>query len=104
VRKDSDIKSIADLKGKRVPSDYVNQKVLDVLSQGTLANAGLSYADVAFKDAANRALRTMIRSGAFEEIYQRWFQSPVAPAGLNLKLPMSEALRDRIVAAKAAPG
>ena len=46
VRKDSDIKSIADLKGKRVPSDYVSQKVLDVLSQGSLANAGLSYADV----------------------------------------------------------
>ena len=60
--------------------------------------------DAAFRDAANRALRTMIRSGAFEEIYQRWFQSPVAPAGLNLKLPMSEELRGRVVAAKAAPG
>jgi hypothetical protein len=46
VRKDSGIKSIADLKGKRVPSDYVSQKVLDILSLGTLANGGLSYADV----------------------------------------------------------
>jgi hypothetical protein len=46
VRKDSGIKSIADLKGKRVPTDYVSQKVIDVLTQGTLANAGLSYADI----------------------------------------------------------
>jgi TRAP transporter TAXI family solute receptor len=46
VRKDSDIKTVADLKGKRVVSDFVSQRVLDVLVQGTLANGGLSYADV----------------------------------------------------------
>jgi TRAP transporter TAXI family solute receptor len=46
VRKDSDIKTIADLKGKRVPTDFVSQRVLDVLVQGTLANAGLTYADI----------------------------------------------------------
>jgi len=46
VRKDSPIKKIADLKGKRVPTDYTSQKVLDILVQGTLANAGLSYSDI----------------------------------------------------------
>jgi TRAP transporter TAXI family solute receptor len=46
VRKDSPIKSIADLKGKRVPTDYVSQRVLDVLTRGTLANAGLTYDDI----------------------------------------------------------
>ncbi len=46
VRKDSPIKTIADLKGKRVPSDYVSQRVLDVLTMGTLANGALSYGDV----------------------------------------------------------
>jgi hypothetical protein len=46
VRKDSPIKTIADLKGKRVPSDYASQRILDVLVQGVLANGGLSYADV----------------------------------------------------------
>lgn len=46
VRKDSPVKTIAELKGKRVPSDFVSQRVLDVLMQGTLANGGLSYADV----------------------------------------------------------
>jgi len=46
VAKDSPYKSIADLKGKRVPSGYASQRVLDVLTKGTLANGGLSYADV----------------------------------------------------------
>ena len=46
VAKDSPIKSIADLKGKRVPSGYASQRVLDVLTKGTLANGGLSYKDV----------------------------------------------------------
>jgi len=46
VRKDSPIKTIADLKGKRVPTDYVAQRVLDVLTQGTLANGGLTYTDI----------------------------------------------------------
>ena len=46
VRKDSPIKTIADLKGKRVPTDYVSQRVLDVLSRGTLANGGLTYDDI----------------------------------------------------------
>jgi len=46
VRKDSPIKTIADLKGKRVPTDYVSQRVLDVLTRGTLANAGLTYDDI----------------------------------------------------------
>jgi len=46
VAKDSPIKSIADLKGKRVPTGYASQRVLDVLTKGTLANAGLSYADI----------------------------------------------------------
>ena len=46
VAKDSPIKSIADLKGKRVPTGYASQRVLDVLTKGTLANGGVSYSDI----------------------------------------------------------
>ncbi len=46
VAKDSPIKSIADLKGKRVPSGYASQRVLQVLTMGALANGGLSMKDV----------------------------------------------------------
>ena len=46
VRKDSDIKTLADLKGKRVATDYVSQRVLHVLTQGELANGGLTVDDI----------------------------------------------------------
>lgn len=46
VQKNSPTKTIADLKGKRVPSDFASQRIIDVLTKGTLANGGLSYDDV----------------------------------------------------------
>ncbi len=46
VAKDLPIKSIPDLKGKRLPSGYASQRVLQVLTTGTLANGGLSMKDV----------------------------------------------------------
>ncbi len=46
VRKDSPIKTIADLKGKRIPTGYASQRVLDVLTKGTLANGNIDYKDI----------------------------------------------------------
>ena len=46
VAKDSPIKSIPDLKGKTIPSGYASQRVLQVLTEGTLANGGLTMKDV----------------------------------------------------------
>lgn len=46
VRKDSDIKTVADLKGKRVTSGYGGQPVIRVMTESTLAAYGLSYDDV----------------------------------------------------------
>ncbi len=46
VKKDLPIKTIADLKGMRVPTDYVSQKIVDILAHGILANGGLSYDDI----------------------------------------------------------
>jgi len=46
VSADSPIKTVADLKGKRVPSGWTSQKVVGIITSGLLASGGLSYKDV----------------------------------------------------------
>ncbi len=46
VRNDSDIRTIADLKGKRLPSKYTKQKIAGLFARALLATAGLREEDV----------------------------------------------------------
>jgi len=46
VRKDAPIRSVADLKGKRIAYGYTSQEVIRTLLDGVLANAGLTPDDV----------------------------------------------------------
>jgi uncharacterized protein len=46
VRKDSDMKSIADLKGKRVTVGYSAMRTIDVLVGAMFASGGISHGDV----------------------------------------------------------
>jgi TRAP transporter TAXI family solute receptor len=46
VAQDSPIKSLSDLKGKRVPGGWTSQKTIGDLASAFLANGGLTYDDV----------------------------------------------------------
>jgi len=52
TRKGSPIKTIGDLRGKRVPGVFGAARTLKVLMDGELANAGMSYNDVKIVKAA----------------------------------------------------
>lgn len=53
TRKDSPIKTITDLRGKRVPGVFGAARTLKVLMDGELANAGMTYNDVKVVPAAS---------------------------------------------------
>jgi len=53
TRNDSDIQTLEDLRGKRVPSGWASQKIIGVLMDGELANADMTYDDVIKVPAPN---------------------------------------------------
>ena len=52
--------------------------------------------DPAFKKLVDDTIAALIRSGEFETLYKKWFQSPIPPKGINLNAPMSKELRDNL--------
>lgn len=45
--------------------------------------------DPAFKKVVDGAVRALYKSGEITKIYDKWFQKPIPPKGVNLKVPMS---------------
>jgi len=81
VRKDSDIKSPADYKGKRIPHGYDSSPLFHHLWSGNLANGGVAWDDVrkvpmvslaagfnAFKDGKIDAVVAAVGSGIVSEL------------------------------------
>jgi ABC-type amino acid transport substrate-binding protein len=54
--------------------------------------------DPAFKKLVDDTLAGLMKSGEFEALYKKWFQSPIPPKGINLSVPMSQELQDNIKA------
>jgi glutamate/aspartate transport system substrate-binding protein len=73
------------------PAEY--EVVGEFLSDAPIAIM-LRKDDAAFKKVANQAILAVIRSGEIKQIYRKWFESPIPPHGVNLEMPMSEALME----------
>ena len=50
--------------------------------------------DAQFKALVDKAVGDLMRSGEIEQIYEKWFASPIPPRGTNLNFPMTPAIRD----------
>ena len=69
----------------RSPKDYeISADALSVEPYGIM----LRKDDKAFKAVVDRAMTNVYKSGQINAIYQKWFQKPVPPKGINLNLPM----------------
>ena len=52
--------------------------------------------DPAFKKVVDDTIIGLMKSGAFEKMYDKWFMQPIPPRGTALGLPMSPQLRENI--------
>ncbi len=52
--------------------------------------------DEGFKKVVDKAISDTYASGEINDIYNKWFQQPVPPKGLNLNFPMSDELKKLI--------
>ena len=52
--------------------------------------------DPAFKTLVDGVLAGLMKSGEFEKLYKKWFQSPIPPKGINLNAPMGKELQDNL--------
>jgi glutamate/aspartate transport system substrate-binding protein len=56
----------------------------------------MTKGDAVFKKLVDDVLVGVFRSAEIHTIYNKWFQSPIPPKGINLQLPMSAALKRAI--------
>lgn len=74
----------------RSPGDYeISAEALSVEPYGIMVRKD----DKAFKAVVDRAMSNIYKTGQINAIYEKWFQKPVPPKGVNLNLPMGAALK-----------
>ena len=83
---------LASLKaGSKTPENYVlAREVLEIQPTAII----LRKDDLAFKKIVDGEILRLIQTGEINAIYKKWFESPIPPNQINLKLPMSFLLRD----------
>ena len=71
----------------RNPGDYaISTEATSVEPYGIM----LRKDDAAFKKVVNAAMTNIYKSGQINAFYEKWFQKPVPPKGINLNIPMSD--------------
>ena len=74
----------------KTPGDFmVSNEALSVEPYGIMVRKD----DPAFKKVADDAVVALFKSGEINKIYAKWFESPIPPKNVNLKLPMSDQLK-----------
>ncbi|RJF91648.1 transporter substrate-binding domain-containing protein [Noviherbaspirillum saxi] len=72
------------------PADYtITDEALSIEPYAIM----LRRDDPEFKKIVDDAVVALSKSGEINRIYHKWFQSPIPPKGVNLNIPMSEALK-----------
>ena len=52
--------------------------------------------DPQFKALVDATLASLVKSGQLQNLYAKWFMSPIPPKNVNLNFPMTQALKDAL--------
>ncbi|SFN78513.1 amino acid ABC transporter substrate-binding protein, PAAT family [Bradyrhizobium sp. Rc3b] len=52
--------------------------------------------DPEFKALVDKTLAAMMQNGQFQELYAKWFMSPIPPKNVNLNFPMTQPLKEAV--------
>ncbi|WP_137921372.1 amino acid ABC transporter substrate-binding protein [Hydrogenophaga sp. 2FB] len=52
--------------------------------------------DPTFKAAVDRTLASLVKSGEYQKLYAKWFESNIPPKNVNLNFPMTQALKNAL--------
>lgn len=77
------------LAGERAKSSDPDDYEIVGVPQSKEAYGCMMRKDLAFKQVADATIARLQRSGEAGKLYKKWFESPIPPAGLDLKLPES---------------
>jgi glutamate/aspartate transport system substrate-binding protein len=75
------------------PGDFV---LLDAALATEPFGIMLPKDDAVWKKLVDETIAGLMQSGELARIYDKWFLSPIPPAGINLNLPMSDLLKAAI--------
>ena len=78
---------------RRPAAYHISSEALSIEPYGIVVRRN----DPEFKRLGDEVILGLFGSGEIGRIYQRWFQSPIPPRQINLKLPMSAPLMKAIV-------
>ena len=67
---------------------------LDTIYYGLM----LKKDDAQFKALVDGVIATLMKSGEFDKLYKKWYESPIPPRNVNLTFAMSDKLKERIKA------
>jgi len=56
----------------------------------------MAKGDGGFKKLVDDALTEAMKSGLYDKLYTKWFESPIPPKNINLKFPQSDKLKELV--------
>ncbi|GHD64646.1 transporter substrate-binding domain-containing protein [Jeongeupia chitinilytica] len=77
----------------KVPHDWI---VVGTPASREIYSCMVRKDDAPFRDLVNGTLAGVYKSGEIGKIYQRWFQEPIPPKGIDLEFPMTAELKEII--------